>query len=71
MAASDVFVVKEYYRVKSGGGYVLLSSVTFTDAQVPALVKLLLQPNLYGFKLTIQRTAGTDRSVDYEMWSGD
>ena len=68
MIALDVVVIREYYRLKSGGDYILKSIVTYTGVQSPPFYSLELEPNLYGFKLTIDRDVGTDKSFDYEVW---
>ena len=70
MQAGDTLVVKEYYRIKSEGNYILKSSTTYNDAQTIPLKEVALSPNLFGVKLTIQQTAGTNRAYDYEVYYG-
>ena len=66
MIAGDTVVIKLYYRIKSGGSYILEDSDTFNDDVSPALINIDLTPNRYGFNVTLQQTAGTNRNYDYE-----
>jgi hypothetical protein len=71
MAASDSITIKEYYRIKSGGSYVMLDTRVYSDAQTRKLIKVTLEPNRYGIKVTLQQTAGTNRNYDWEvLYSG-
>jgi len=66
--ASETIEIKEYYRIKSGGSYILKAKYTFADVQDPALIVIDLEPNTYGVKLTIEKTAGGNQSYDYEIY---
>ena len=68
---TETAVIRLYNRLKSGGAYILFTSVTMTGVQLPLGVIVDLYPNLYGVKITIEKTAGTNRAYDYEVWMGD
>lgn len=71
MQAGDTLVVKEYYKIKSGGSFILKEPVyTYSDSQtaVGPLKVITLTPNRFGVEVTIQRTAGTDRAYDWEVF---
>lgn len=68
MASNDIVVLREYYRLKSGGSYIKEDEVSFSDAQTIPLKIVWLRSNLYGVKMTIQQTAGTNRTFDWETY---
>lgn len=67
LAAGDVFELKVYEQVLSGGTQRLVYSARFADVQG--------QPNfvsptlifLHGFDLTLKKISGTDRSIDWSI----
>ena len=66
--ATESITVKTYYRIKSGGDYILQDTVSYTlTTIVPALLSIDLEPNRYGVKVTMQKTAGTNRAYDWEV----
>lgn len=71
MVAGDTITVREYYRVAPGGNLIKQGEVTFSGAQDPALKTFRLLPNRFGVKVTVQRTAGTDRSYNWEVLYAD
>ncbi len=71
MQAGDTFVVREYYKVKSGGSYILADENTYSDAQSVPLKIVELSPYRYGMKVTAQRTAGSNRDMDWESYIGE
>jgi hypothetical protein len=71
MLAGDSMRIRVRERVKSGGSLIVCYDETFSGAQGIPLVKIPLDPNRYGVETTIQRTAGVDRSIDWEvLYSG-
>jgi hypothetical protein len=66
--AAETVVVKAYYRIKSGGSYVEFDRWTLAGVQTPLGVSFDLIPNTFGVKLTIQKTGGTNRDYDYEVY---
>jgi len=71
MQAGDVVIVREYYRVKSGGSYLLKDSRTFSNVQTYKVIDIDLAPCRFGVKITIEQTAGTNRSFDWEIFYGE
>lgn len=71
LQAGDTYILREYYRHTSGGSYIKTtddSLNTFTGVQTPAVKIVSLEPYLYGYKLTAQKSAGTDRIINYEAF---
>jgi hypothetical protein len=62
----DQVVVRSYYRIKSGGGYVVESSLTISGVQSPPLKTFSLNPSLYGFKVTVEKVSGANHDYDWE-----
>jgi len=56
------------FSTEAGGGYVLHDkSPPYVGVIDPAEITIDLEPNRYGIKVTIEKTAGTDRSYDWEV----
>jgi len=69
--AAETTVVKHYKRMKSGGAMVSKTAPTTYAGIVadPKVRTITLQPNRFGIKVTIQRTAiGVDRDYDHEAY---
>jgi len=64
--AAETVVVREYYRIKTGGALVKTDETTFIGVQDPLLKSILLKDNRFGVKVTIERTAGGAKDYDYE-----
>lgn len=64
--AAETVVVREYYRIKSGGNFILADEVSFAGVQDPQLKTVDLEENRYGIKVTMERTAGNAKDYDYE-----
>lgn len=60
--------IKVYYRIIAGGNRILQSNTTFAGAQDPDLINVDLEPNRYGIRITIEKTAGTNRAYDWEVF---
>jgi len=69
--SDETVVLKFYYRVKNGGSYVVFSSATLSGVQSPLGVSYDLLPNAWGYKVTIEKTAGTNRAYDWEIFGGE
>ena len=61
-------VLKEYYRIKSGGDLRLTDMVAFPDGQSPDLKIISLKENRFGIIISIQKTAGANANYDYEVF---
>jgi len=66
--ASETVDVNVYYRIKEGGSYVLHSTLSYSGVQSPPLKDIDLLPNTFGVKVTVQKTAGSNLSYDYEVY---
>ena len=57
-----------YYRITSGGGYIAFDSdpITAVQSHLGKVIEFL--PNRYGIKVTIEKTAGTNRAYIWEVW---
>ncbi|GAG53559.1 unnamed protein product, partial [marine sediment metagenome] len=65
---TETVVLRTYYRITPGGGYVQQDPVTYLGVVDPALINVDLEPNRYGIKVTIAKTAGTNRAYDWETF---
>jgi hypothetical protein len=68
--ATETVVIREYYRIKSGGGLIKNDEIQFAGVQDPLLKTVTLEPNRFGVKVTIEKTAGTNRAYDFEAVYG-
>lgn len=66
-AAGETIVIRESYRIKSGGNYIEKDAVTFTGVQSPKLKNIILEENRFGIKVTIQKTAGANKDYDWRV----
>ena len=69
MAEGDILVLRLYRKVKSGGAYILSDIKTFTGAQAVPGIKVQGEMTLYGWKVTMEQTAGVNRDYDWERIS--
>jgi len=73
MAWGDTTVIKWYERISDGGDYVEKDEEEFDGPQdiVPLspMKNIHLEPNRFGFKITIEQTAGTPRAYPWELLS--
>jgi hypothetical protein len=71
LATGDTVVIKSYAKIKSGGSYIKMGSRIITGAQDPALLYIREFPiPTWGFKITLQQSAGTNRTYDWYMKLG-
>ena len=66
MAVGDTVVLRWYERISSGGALVQKDEMIFDDVQDPPLVNIELEPNRYGFRATLEQTAGVNRVFPWE-----
>jgi len=68
--ATETIIIRVYYRMMDGGGYVLHDeSPPYVGVIYPPKITVDLEPDRYGIKVTIEKTAGTNRSYDWEVFS--
>ena len=64
--AAETVIIREYYRIKSGGNLRLLDEVTFAGVQDPVLITISLKENRFGILISIEKTGGNNRAYDTE-----
>ena len=67
MASGDVAVIKVYAKLKSGGSYRQYDSASYSGAQTNPATHTARLSTKYGIKITLQQTAGTNRTYDYNF----
>ena len=65
--ATETIVIREYYRTETGGAYLEHDELTFAGAITEDEITVYLDPNRYGIKVTIEKTAGTNRAYVWEV----
>jgi len=65
--AAETVVVKSYFRIKSGGGWIKNTSDTYAGVQDPLLIHLALKDTRYGIKVTAEKTGGVNKDYDWEV----
>jgi len=68
MASGDTVVVREYVRFRSGEPWRLYATTTYTGAQTEPAIHATRKLSEYGWRVTLQQTAGVMRTYDY--WFG-
>ena len=68
MASGDTIIITQYAKVKSGGTYRRYASATYVGAQTDPALFVTRVPSRYGVKLTLQQSAGTYRTFDYNFF---
>ncbi len=57
-----------YYRIAPGGPWVIDDRETIVGVPVNAGIAIDLKPTRYGVRVTIEKTAGTNRAYDWEVF---
>lgn len=68
MQSGDTVVVRQYMQIKSAGTFIKYAEETYNDAQTLPMLYIVLKPARYGIKITLQQTAGTNRTYDWETF---
>lgn len=64
MTVTETLVVREYLKVKNGGSYIKYAEQTYSGAQSPALLHIITKASKRSIKVTMELTAGTNRTLD-------
>ena len=64
--AAETLVIREYYRIKSGGGLIKIDENTFIGVQDPLLKNVELKENRFGVNVTMEKTGGANKDYDFE-----
>lgn len=70
MAVGDTTVIRTYSKIKSGGSYILQGQRTLSSTQSPAKLMYVFEfpTTNYGFKITLEQSAGTNRNYDWILF---
>ena len=66
-AAAETTIIKEYYRIKTGGNYIMYKETSYVGVQDPLLIVHELTDTRYGVKVTLELTGGVGRNYDWEV----
>lgn len=66
---AETVVVREYYRMKDGGDWIQEDERSFAGVQAIPKKSVYLQPNRFGVRVTMQRTAGVAQDYDWEVYN--
>ena len=66
--AGETLVVRTYYRIESGGALICQDEATYAGVQDPLLLNVDLDANRYGCSVTVEKTVGTNRAYDWEVF---
>ena len=69
MAADDAVTINMYAKLKSGGSYELIDTQDYGNIKDIPVINITGQPNRYGWKVTLQQTAGINRDYDWERYT--
>jgi len=65
--AGETIVIRTYYDIAPGGaGLLLHDTLTYAGAIDPPILTISLDPNRYGVRVTIEKTAGANRAYPWE-----
>jgi len=68
LSSGDTVVIREYMKIKSTGEYKKYAEEKYSGSQPLPLLHIITKPSRYGLKITLQQTAGTYRSFDYQFF---
>ena len=66
--AGETVVLREYYRIAPGGAFIQQDINTYAGVPANPLIKINPEPTRYGIRITIQKTVGTNRAYDWEVF---
>ena len=67
--AAETVVLREYYRNRVGGAYVRQDEVSYVGVPANLEIEVTLSDNRFGFKVTIEKTAGANRDYEWAVFS--
>lgn len=68
MQPGDTITIREYIRMRKGGGWILYDSADYTGAQAEPALHVVKLPAKYGIRVTLQQTAGVNRDYNYNFF---
>lgn len=68
MQAADSITVREYMKIKAAGSYIKYAEEVYADVQSLPMLYIVTKPSKHGVRITLEQTAGTYRSFDWETF---
>jgi len=68
MLAADTVVVRQYIKIKAAGAFAKYAEETYNNVQTLPMLYIVTKPANHGIRITIQQTAGTYRTFDWETF---
>lgn len=65
---TETVVIRELYRIAPAGPLTVHDELTFVGVVADPLVKIDLSPTRYGIRVVIEKTAGTNRAYDWQVF---
>jgi len=66
--AAETVVIRTYYRTETGGAWVRDDNDTIAGVPANLLIWVALKPTRFGIRVTIEKTAGTNRAYRWEVF---
>ena len=66
--ATETVVLRTYYRIADGGGWLQDDGVTYIGVPTVPLINVELLPTRFGVRVTLEKTAGTNRAYGWEAF---
>ena len=67
LAAGDVFEMKIYEKIQSGGTQRVVATATFANVQSDPIYVHPALHLVYGWDVTLKKLSGTDRSISWSL----
>ena len=66
--ATETVILRTYYRITDGGAWLQDDAVTYIGVPTVALINIELLPTRFGIRVTLEKTAGTNRDYLWEAF---
>ena len=66
--ATETVVLRTYYRIAAGGGWLQDDEVEYVGIPTVPLINVELLPTRFGIRVTLEKTAGTNRDYLWEAF---
>jgi hypothetical protein len=68
MQTGDTVIIREYIKLKSGGSWRLYTTTSYSGVQDEPAIHATRKLVEYGWRITVQQTAGAYRDYDYDFF---
>ena len=65
---TETVAITVYYRNVDGGAWVEDDGEVYVGVPIHNLISILLKPTRFGVRVTVEKTAGTNRAYDWEVF---